>query len=214
MKSITARKKRLEKASEKARDKRQERLWTGIVVTIFVSWILHEWNFDARQFSSGSTYYLLLWALPALLGILALLFWVRKEAAADWQKLLQGKMRLSDTLYAVILLPLAGAVAGIIFIALPADIIWDRVNWSHAQAAPAVREYVPIRSFSISKTKGRSRGYISVLIEGSKHSIPADPGFVQGYLGQDASRYRLWTERQPGMLGTFYIEDWDLQAKD
>ncbi|GAA4329301.1 hypothetical protein [Flaviaesturariibacter amylovorans] len=140
--------------------------------------------------------------LPALLGIPLLLLWLRSDISARFR---EGTQR-GKAWTMVVLLGLLGAVLGFFVLGAAGTVLFERINLRAAVGAQPKSLECRVVRFRLRRNPG-----IEVEFEGRRTDLPTASAYTKPYGSENPSDYRVVVTARPGLLGTWIVDDWQLE---
>lgn len=177
-----------------------------LFVAVAVLYIAYQ-SFVAPKTLGGSWQRsLLLFGMPVIVGNIIAFYWLREKFRALYNT---KASRLAERAVLIGFTVLAGAVGGYLVIGFPTNAIFDQLNIRYADQQSATVLYGDVYSIT---AKSRNRG-VHFNLDGKRESFHPAAEFLREHATRDRDKYRVRITARKGLLGTWMVEEWELEEK-
>ncbi|WP_345255453.1 hypothetical protein [Flaviaesturariibacter amylovorans] len=174
----------------------------ALLILVILLFVVYRLSVRIHQVGGSNLYRALVFFIPVATGLLLLGYWQRNALlksfdGLNWfEKIVMAFLQLAK-----------GAVVSYLVVGFPIEVAWDLVNRSVTGGRPTETLECPVESFSTSKNPK-----IWYRFQGGLEQVPMVNSWRELYEDESPEGHFIVLKARPALLGTWLVEDWDLQS--
>lgn len=187
------------------KEKRLETLHYRILIALMICVLITGYFFGNNTIGYDSRYYLYVFLLPILFGMLILGFY-RKEFLI---RMYLGYKKFYEKVFVVGFYLFQGIIISGLSFGQASYIIWNYLNKNEAEKQPTETLVCPVTEFH----NGRGRASIDFEFQNRPENFKVTTSIVLKYKEDNPGDYVVVIEAKKGVWNYYYVENWNLKKK-